>query len=139
MSSSASAPSSLRQQLLFWLLAPLLALLVVNSVLGYRAAIQTANEAYDRLLLASVKAIADRVTISQGEITVDIPYVALELFESNIKERIFYKVSLFKQIYDPSVHGAVLIQVGETAESRQALSRRILLDGMVRQGLLILV
>ena len=178
MSSSASAPSSLRQQLLFWLLAPLLVLLLVNSVLSYRVAIQTANEAYDRLLLASVKAIADRVTISQGEIAVDIPYVALELFESNIKERIFYKVSrpdgstltgyedlppppaemardrplffrsdyhgeslyqaaLFKRLYDPSIHGEVLIQVGETAESRQALSRRILLDGMVRQGLLI--
>src|ERR1700687_4200092 len=181
MSSSPNAPSSLRQQLLVWLLVPLLLLLVVNSFLSYRAAIATANQAYDRLLLASVKAIADRVTVYNGEITVDIPYVALELFESNIHERIFYKVTgpngatltgyedlpppplhpeaqgrpiffrseyhgeslyqaaLYKQLYDPTFHGTVLVQVGETAESREALSRRILYDGLVRQGLLIVL
>ena len=156
----------------------MVALFAVNSILGYRAAIRTANEAYDRLLLTSVKAIADRVTVTDGEITVDIPYVALELFESNIRERIFYKVTapggatitgyadlppppadsnrsrpvyfraeyhgetlyqaaIYKQLYDPSVQGAVLVQVGETAESRDALSRRILRDGIVSQGLLI--
>ncbi len=178
MSSNANPRRSLRTQLLVWILGPLLLLFIVNSILGYRVAISTANQAYDRLLLASVKAIADRVTIAGGEISVDIPYVALELFESNIRERIFYKVSapdgttltgyedlppppasaardratffrseyhgeslyqaaLYKQLYDPAVTGMVLIQVGETAESREALSRRILYDGLVRQGLLI--
>lgn len=164
--------------MLIWLLGPMMVLFAVNSILGYRAAIRTANEAYDRLLFTSVKAIADRVTITDGEIGVDIPYVALELFESNIRERIFYKVSgpggatitgyedlppppaaadrsrpvffrseyhgetlyqaaLYKQLYDPSVQGTVLIQVAETAESRDALSQRILRDGIVSQGLLI--
>jgi len=164
--------------MLIWLLGPMMALFAVNSVLGYRAAIRTANEAYDRLLLTSVKAIADRVTITDGEIGVDIPYVALELFESNIRERIFYKVSapggatitgyedlppppagangprpvffrsqyhgetvyqaaLYKQLYDPAVQGTVLVQVAESAESRDALSQRILRDGLVSQGLLI--
>jgi two-component system sensor histidine kinase TctE len=180
MSSSASPHKSLRGQLLALLVVPLLGLLVVNSVLTYRVAIDTANEAFDRLLLASVRAIADRVTVSGGEIEVDIPYVALELFESNIKERIFYKVAypnggaitgyddlppppadaprdrpvffhgeyhgeslyqaaLYKRIYDPAVNTEVLIQVGETAESRDALSRRILYDGLARQALLILL
>ena len=161
MSSSARPHKSLRGQLLALLVVPLLALLVVNSILTYRVAINTANEAYDRLLLASVKAIADRVTLSNGEVMVDIPYVALELFESNIKERIFYKVAtpdgatitgyddmpsppaasphdrplffhgeyhgeslyqaaLYKRLYDPGVNAEVLIQVGETAESRDA-------------------
>jgi two-component system sensor histidine kinase TctE len=179
MSSNASTPRSLRTQLLLWLLGPLLLLFVVNSVLAYRVAISTANQAYDRLLLASVKAIADRVTVSGGEISVDIPYVALELFESNIRERIFYKVSaadgltltgyedlpappasagppnrvvffrseyhgeslyqaaIWKELYDPSIHGKVLVQVGETSESRDALSHQILFDGLLRQGLLI--
>ena len=180
MSSNARPHKSLRGQLLALLVVPLLALLVVNSVLTYRVAINTANEAYDRLLLASVKAIADRVTIAKGEIVVDIPYVALELFESNIKERIFYKVAtadgatvtgyddlpappagaphdrpaffhgeyhgeslyqaaLYKPLYDASLNVEVLIQVGETAESRDALSRRILYDGLVRQTLLIVL
>jgi len=180
MSSNARPPKSLRGQLLALLVVPLLALLVVNSVMTYRVAIDTANEAYDRLLLASVKAIADRVTLSKGEVVVDIPYVALELFESNIKERIFYKVAspegatitgyddlpqppheaphdrpiffhgqyhgeslyqaaLYKRLYDPMVNAEVLIQVGETAESRDALSQRILYDGLVRQVLLIVL
>jgi two-component system sensor histidine kinase TctE len=178
MSSNASPARSLQRELLVWLLGPMLALFVVNSVLGYRVAITTANDAYDRLLLASVKAIADRVTISRGEISVDIPYMALELFESNIRERIFYKVSapdgttltgyedlppppsgasttgptffrstyhdenlhqaaLYKPLYDPTLSGMVLIQVAETAESREALTRRILYDNLLPQGLLI--
>jgi two-component system sensor histidine kinase TctE len=178
MSSNANTASSLQRELLFWLLGPLLLLFFVNSVLGYRVAIATADEAYDRLLLASVKAIADRVTITDGQISVDIPYVALELFESNIRERIFYKVSapdgttltgyedlpppprsastthatffrsvyheenlyqaaLYKPLYDPTLKGMVLIQVAETAESREALTRRILYDNLLRQGLLI--
>ena len=118
--------------------------------------------------------------MSSGEILVDIPYVALDLFESNIKERIFYKVTvpdgsaltgyedlppppetvphdkplffqsryrgenlyqaaLYKHIYGPSVRGDILIQVAETAESREALSRRILRDGLMRQGILIVL
>src|SRR3954447_22841740 len=94
MSSNASpASSSLHRQLLVWLLGPMLALFALNAALGYRVAIHTANDAYDRLLLASVKAIADRVTFAGDEVSVDIPYVALELFESNIRERIFYKVT----------------------------------------------
>jgi len=181
MSSRPSARHSLRRQLLLWLLIPLILILAVNSVLAYRVALKTANDAYDRLLLTSVRAVAERVGVTDGEITVDLPYVALELFESNIKEHIYYKVSgpggktitgyedlppppakpavsdqpvfyqaqyqggtlylaaLYKQIYDPEVHGSVLIQVGETAESREALSRQILIDGLVRQGLLIAV
>jgi len=54
MSSNANTASSLQRELLFWLLGPLLLLFFVNSVLGYRVAIATADEAYDRLLLASV-------------------------------------------------------------------------------------
>jgi two-component system sensor histidine kinase TctE len=175
---SSSPDKSLKRQLLAWLLGPLLLVLAVNAFLSYRAALTTANEANDRLLLASVKAIADRVTVAHDEISVDIPYVALDLFESNIKERIFYKVTapdgapltgyedlppppvavphdqplffqssyhgenlyqaaLYKHIYGPSVRGPVLIQVAETSESREALSRRILYDGLVRQGFLI--
>src|SRR5260221_14618805 len=94
MSSSASQPRSLRGQLVALLEVPLLALLVGNSVLTYRVAIDTANEAYDRLLLPSVRAIADRATISKGEISVAIPFVPLALFESTIKKRIFSKAAL---------------------------------------------
>jgi len=85
--------SSLLRQLLAWLLIPLVALLAFNAFLSYRTALDAANEAYDRLLLASVRAIADRVSVVDDEVRVDVPYVALELFESKSQERIFYRVA----------------------------------------------
>jgi two-component system, OmpR family, sensor histidine kinase TctE len=84
--------SSLRLQLLRWLLAPLLALLLVNAWTSNRAAVATANQAFDRLLLASADAIADDVELRDGNIVVDLPYAALQLLESNIQERVFYRV-----------------------------------------------
>ena len=179
MSSNPEAASSLRGQLLAWVVGPQLVLFILNAMLSYRVAIDTANEACDRLLLASVRAIADRVSLSQDEIVVDIPYVALELFESNVKERIFYRVAgpngrtitgyddlpppatpltekpvfysanyrgetlyfaaLYRRIYVGSSGVPVLVQVGESSESRSELSNRILYDGIVRQGLLIVL
>jgi two-component system sensor histidine kinase TctE len=88
-----SRPGSLLRQLLAWLLVPLVMLLGFNAFLSYRTAVDAANEAYDRLLLASLRAIADRVGVVDDEVRVDVPYVALELFESKSQERIFYRVA----------------------------------------------
>jgi len=85
-------PTSLRVQLLGWLLVPLLLLLSVNAWYSRRAAADTADLSFDRLLLASADAIADDIEVRDGEIFVDLPYAALELLESNIQERIFYRV-----------------------------------------------
>lgn len=88
-----SRPSeSLRLQLLRWLLPPLLLLLSLNAWLSNRAAVATADMAFDRLLTASAEAIAEDVAYKDGELLVDLPYAALELLESNIQERIFYRV-----------------------------------------------
>lgn len=83
---------SLRLQLLLWLLLPLLVLLLVNAWFSNRAAVSTANRAFDHLLMASADAIAENVELRDGEIQVDLPYAALQLLESNIQERIFYRV-----------------------------------------------
>ncbi len=83
---------SLRLQLLRWLLLPLLLLLLVNAWFSNRAASLTADLAFDRLLQASAEAISEDVDVKDGEIIVDLPYAALQLLESNIQERIFYRV-----------------------------------------------
>lgn len=85
-------PDSLRLQLLRWLLAPLLVLLSINAWFSNRAAVSTADIAFDRLLMASAEAIAEDVEFKDGAIVVDLPYAALELLESNLQERIFYRV-----------------------------------------------
>src|SRR5664280_2366567 len=172
-------PESLRGQLLGWLLVPLLVLLLINAWYSNEAAVSTANQAFDRLLLASADAISEDIAVREGVVVVDLPYAALQLLESNIQERIYYRVvapdgktvtgyqdlpmpsrrprpgeesvlysadyhgetiylvALDKQSYGTPDGGPVVIIVAETGEARHALSHRILVDGLIRQGILI--
>lgn len=201
-SKSPARPSdSLRLQLLRWLLLPLLLLLSVNAWFSNRAAVANAAGAFDRLLTASAQAIAEDIEVKDGKIVVDLPYAALELLETNLQERIFYRVVapdgktltgyddlplppqsvpapklprreqaglsaqpadsnpspavgptlyaaryrgetihlalLQKRLYRAGPSAPVSIIVAETGEARDALSHQILVDGLQRQGLLI--
>ncbi|WP_293760337.1 sensor histidine kinase [uncultured Aquitalea sp.] len=89
---SALRSSSLRRRLVIWLLAPLLSLLALDAWLTYHRARQAADAAFDRMLATSARAIAEGVTLRQGGVEVDIPYFALEMFESNANGRVFYRV-----------------------------------------------
>lgn len=175
---------SLRGQLLRWLLVPLLVLVAVNSVSLYRDALEAADIAYDRSLLASTRALAERVSVRDGKVVADVPYVALDSFETDTLGRIFYRVTglrgetvsgyadlpavptnvprselypalvrfyqadyngepvriaaLLQPVYDDSMRGIALIQVGETLDARRALSRRILFNTLARQAVLVL-
>jgi two-component system sensor histidine kinase TctE len=175
---------SLRNQLLRWLIGPLVVLVAVNAVSLYRDALEAADIAYDRSLLASTRALAERVSVRDGKVVADVPYVALDSFETDTLGRIYYKVTglngetvsgygdlppvpknvprsdlypalvrfyhasyngepvriaaLLQPVYDDSMRGIALIQVGETLDARRALSRRILLSTLLRQALLVL-
>lgn len=175
---------SLRQQLLRWLILPLVALVALNAVSLYRDALEAADVAYDRSLLSSTRALAERVTVRDGKVVANVPYVALDSFETDTLGRIYYKVTgldgetvsgygdlppvpanvprsdlypalvrfyhasyngepvriaaLLQPVYDDSMRGIALIQVGETLDARNALSRDILLNTLWRQALLVL-
>jgi two-component system sensor histidine kinase TctE len=175
---------SLRSQLLRWLIVPLVALVAINAVSLYRDALDAADMAYDRSLLASTRALAERVSVHDGKVVADVPYVALDSFETDTLGRIYYRVgglhgetvsgyddlppvpknvprselypalvrfyhadyngeplriaALLQPVYDDSMRGIALIQVGETLDARRALSRRILLNTLLRQALLVL-
>jgi two-component system sensor histidine kinase TctE len=182
-----AAPSdmlgSLRGQLLRWLLGPLLVLVALNTVSVYRNALDAADTAYDRSLLASTRALAERVSVVDGKVVADVPYVALDSFETDTLGRIYYKVTgiagetvsgyadlppvpanvprseaypalvrfyhanyngqpvriaaLLQPVYDDSMRGIALIQVGETLEARRVLSNQILFDTLTWQALLL--
>lgn len=175
---------SLRQQLLRWLILPLVALVAINAVSLYRDALEAADVAYDRSLLSSTRALAERVTVQNGKVVANVPYVALDSFETDTLGRIYYKVTglegetvsgygdlppvpanvarsdlypalvrfyhatyngepvriaaLLQPVYDDSMRGIALIQVGETLDARNALSRDILFNTLWRQALLVL-
>ncbi len=175
---------SLRNQLLRWLLGPLIVLVALNTISLYRDAIDAADMAYDRSLLASTRALAERVSVHDGKVVADVPYVALDSFETDTLGRIYYRVgglhgetvsgyddlppvpanvprselypalvrfyhasyngeelriaALLQPVYDDSMRGIALIQVGETLDARRALSRRILVSTLARQAILVL-
>lgn len=179
-----AALGSLRNQLLRWLLIPLVLLAALNAVSMYDNALDAADLAYDRSLLASTRALAERVSIKDGKVVADVPYVALDSFETDTLGRIYYKVSgidgetvsgfddlpavpanvprseaypalvrfyhanyngepvriaaLLQPVYDDSMRGIALIQVGETLDARRGLSRQILLDTLLRQAVMVL-
>lgn len=85
--------TSLRRQLTFWLLAPMLALWAINAWVTYQTAFEAANRVHDRTLLGSALAIAERITVVDDTVIVDLPYSALEMLESNIQSRVYYRVS----------------------------------------------
>ncbi len=179
-----AALGSLRNELLRWLLVPLVLLVALNAVSVYDNALDAADLAYDRSLLASTRALAERVTVRDGKVVADVPYVALDSFETDTLGRIFYKVSgingetvsgfddlppvpanvarseaypalvrfyhasyngepvriaaLLQPVYDEKMRGIALIQVGETLDARRGLSRKILLDTLLRQAVMLL-
>jgi two-component system sensor histidine kinase TctE len=178
------ALGSLRGQLLRWLLIPLGILVAINAVSVYHNALNVADLAYDRSLLASTRALAERVSIVGGKVVADVPYVALDSFETDTLGRLYYKVTglngefvsgyddlpalpanvprsdiypalvrfyhatyqgepvriaaLHQPVYDDTMRGIAMIQVGETLDARRGLSRQILFDTLWRQAALVM-
>ncbi|KVT67809.1 histidine kinase [Burkholderia ubonensis] len=83
---------NLRTQVALWLLLPLLGLLALDSWLTYQRAMNAAHVAFDRTLSSSLKSIREGVRLNQGEIEVDLPYLALEMLESSDGGKIFYLI-----------------------------------------------
>ncbi|MGV1950200.1 sensor histidine kinase [Agrobacterium vitis] len=84
---------SLRRRLLGWLLLSTALIGAVALIDTYYEAVKTADTVSDRVLAGSALAIAERVIVSEnGELAVDIPYVALEMLTSGAQDRVFYRV-----------------------------------------------
>ena len=84
--------ASLRLRIAGWLIPSLIALLLVTAVWSYKRAIDAANHAYDRSLTTAIKGIAESIHATNGRVSVDIPYSALDLVDEEVQERIFYAV-----------------------------------------------
>lgn len=84
--------ASLRRQLSFWLLLPLLGLLALDAWLTYARAMTAAHSAFDRTLEASLKAMRDGVRLHDGHFAIDLPYLALDILQSETGSSIFYRL-----------------------------------------------
>ena len=87
------APSSLKRLLTLWLVAPLLALIVISTIPGYFLAVRAANDAYDNGLLDPAIAIANYVRENEDEVEVSLPPAAIEALRTDTIDRIFFQVT----------------------------------------------
>jgi two-component system sensor histidine kinase TctE len=94
-----TARVSLRRQLLLGLLVPVLGIVALGASLLYAFALEAANTAYDRTLLASAKAIGEQLQVQgdgpQAQLAATLPYSALEAFEADNRSRLYYRVNGF--------------------------------------------
>jgi two-component system, OmpR family, sensor histidine kinase TctE len=86
--------SSLRAQLLAWVMATLVCVLAFNLFFSLRQAGSTASIVTDNMLLGSARMIAEAVRVDPGgTIAVDIPPAALEIFDTGYGDRVYYSVT----------------------------------------------
>ena len=85
--------SSLRRQLLLWVLLPLVSAVAVDAWLTYQSSVATASVVQDRLLLGSARMIAQQISFEDGAFQHQIPPAALELFQVEQPDRIYYRVT----------------------------------------------
>lgn len=83
---------SLRARLLIGILLPALLLLAIDAVLSYRSALRAGHAAFDRMLVASVHAIGDQLSVDRGRIAVALPRAALEIYEADVGGEIIYRI-----------------------------------------------
>lgn len=89
---------SLRRTLLTNLVAPAIVLAVVLGIGGMVLIHRVVETTHDRLLDGSVLAIAERVGVEDGELTVDLPQVALGMLESQSHDSIYYSVTYLGEL-----------------------------------------
>lgn len=84
---------SLRRRLLGQLLLVFSGLAVLLYLSVQAVAGRAADSTQDTILGASAIAIAEQVRVAEGELTVDLPYAALEMLGLAGEDRVFYRIA----------------------------------------------
>lgn len=84
---------SLRGTLLGWLLIPLTLLFAAGAAFSWTLAQRFADLAFDRALGSAALALSARVRTEGGLVHVDLPQGALEMFEADEGDRVFFRVT----------------------------------------------
>ena len=125
---SAGRQPSLRRRLLLGLLVPTGVVAVVLGAGGSLLIHEVVQATSDRLLDGSVLAIAERIAVEDGELTVDLPRVALGMLETRTHDSVYYNVTYQGAVVtgygDLPLPDVAAMVPGETAH-RDALYRGV--------------
>jgi two-component system sensor histidine kinase TctE len=84
--------SSIRKQLLSWLLIPIMTLWLISGAITYFLAIDFATSAYDDSLLDSARVIASKLQFDGNKPILDLPPIAMAILKQNEKDQAFYQI-----------------------------------------------
>lgn len=86
------AERSLRSGLTARFIAAALVLLLLDGIACYRIAAHFANLVYDRWLIDSTRSLAQALRVERGEVRIDLPQVALQIFQFDEIDKTEFRV-----------------------------------------------
>ena len=90
---------TLRQKLLWWVLAPMVVLLFLNIALIYKAGHDSADRRHDRFLRDISKILLDQLHSSQGYVEFSLHVGALNMLSEDKKDHVYYALRGWQQDY----------------------------------------
>lgn len=86
-------PRSVRAYLLAWIIAPIAVFIVINTFTLYHSTLESANTAYDRMLVTTAYSVGDEIRHEDGRLQVSVSFASLEVYEAGYSTRMIYRVS----------------------------------------------
>ena len=72
-------PLSVKTYLLAWIIVPITGFIVIDSFTLYRNTLDSANTAYDRMVVTTAYSIGDALRIEDGQLSASESYAALDV------------------------------------------------------------
>ena len=88
---------SLKTEMLFRLVIPLILFVIFDAVLSYFVTLHYVDEAYDRWLLDSARSLTQEIKVRNGRVFVELPTAALEIFKWDEQDKTYFKITTSEQ------------------------------------------
>lgn len=83
---------SLRNELLFRLVIPLVVFVIIDTVLTYCFTLYYVDKTYDRWLIDSAKSLTQEIKVQNGKAFVELPPAALSIFKWDESDQTYFKI-----------------------------------------------
>jgi len=84
-------------EMLFRLVIPLIFFVITDAVLSYFVTLHYVDQAYDRWLLDSARSLTQEIKIREGNVVVELPAAALEIFKWDEQDKTYFKITSSEQ------------------------------------------
>lgn len=86
-------PGTVRSYLLAWIISPIAVFIAIDTYTLYQSALNSANTAYDRMLVTTAYSIGDEIRHDGNSLQVSVSFAALEVYEAGYSTRMIYRVN----------------------------------------------